>query len=230
MEISETDVSPSAYSASRNISCEIYADSVYSVNETITESHSANQMAQPQSRPTQILMENSTHTPNSSNSPNGNSLETSELTFQDACSSPDQLLDDVMNSNERLDCSDNENLERLNRKVIELINENRLSIQSNNTNSETNTSHLKNENGNASSVTMLGEQQDLTASPRIHRITGGSMRKYLRNTSRQNSQTSQSGEIISNANGESNEEHAEDSWSDEEGEDTDYKYSLRRRR
>ncbi|XP_059609188.1 mitogen-activated protein kinase kinase kinase 13-A isoform X2 [Phlebotomus argentipes] len=56
-------------------------------------------------------------------SPNGNSMSTSDITYQDACSSPD-LLDDAMNSNERLEireCSDDDHLEMLGRKVTQLI-------------------------------------------------------------------------------------------------------------
>uniref|UniRef100_A0A1L8DKN5 Mitogen-activated protein kinase kinase kinase dlk-1 n=1 Tax=Nyssomyia neivai TaxID=330878 RepID=A0A1L8DKN5_9DIPT len=56
-------------------------------------------------------------------SPNGNSMSTSDITYQDACSSPD-LLDDAMNSNERLEireCSDDDHLEILGRKVTQLI-------------------------------------------------------------------------------------------------------------
>ncbi|KAL7734417.1 hypothetical protein ACLKA6_010746 [Drosophila palustris] len=157
---------------------------------------------------------------NAASPSNGNSLSNSELTYQDACSSPDQLIDDVMNSNERLDiadcCSDNENLERLGRKVIEFINENRLSIQSNAT-----------ENGNGGSggsthTTMPPEMRDVgvNSSPCLSRCSSTQSRR----------QKNPANVIASNANGESSHEHlGEDSWSDEEGEDTDYNYALRRR-
>ncbi|XP_068149815.1 mitogen-activated protein kinase kinase kinase 13 isoform X1 [Drosophila tropicalis] len=148
---------------------------------------------------------------------NGNSLSTSELTYQDACSSPDQLLDDVMNSNERLDmtdcCSDNENLERLGRKVIEFITENRLSIQSN-TNSYTNTENGNQAGGGGGGG---GEAGDKSLDTRLE----------LRQSSSLSRRRSHSTE---NANGETQElDHDQDSWSDEEGEATDYKYALRRR-
>lgn len=65
-------------------------------------------------------------------------MTNSDLTYHDACSSPDEQLIDAMNSNERLDmreaCSDDDNLERLDRKVTEFFNENRLSLQSDNGN------------------------------------------------------------------------------------------------
>lgn len=73
-------------------------------------------------------------------SPNGNSSMTrSDITnYQDACSSPDDQLDDVVNSNEQLDTgdcltveySDDDKLKTLGRKVYEFITENRLSNQS----------------------------------------------------------------------------------------------------
>ncbi|XP_060653200.1 mitogen-activated protein kinase kinase kinase 13-B isoform X1 [Drosophila nasuta] len=171
-------------------------------------------------------------TPTDNNSPanvaspsNGNSLSNSELTFQDACSSPDQLIDDVMNSNERLDitdcCSDNENLERLGRKVIEFINENRLSIQSNAT---------ENGNGGSGVNTHTGTTPELrdvgvNSSPSLSRCSSTQSRRQKRTQLQENP----TNVIASNANGESQEHLGEDSWSDEEGEDTDYNYALRRR-
>lgn len=165
---------------------------------------------------------------------NGNSLSNSELTYQDACSSPDQLIDDVMNSNERLDitdcCSDNENLERLGRKVIEFINENRLSIQSNST-----------ENGNgghgSGSGSAGGGSVHSTAAPELRDVGVNSSPCLSRcNSTQSRRQTRQTentvnGSAVNNANGDSSHEHlGEDSWSDEEGEDTDDNYALRRRR
>ncbi|XP_017843896.1 mitogen-activated protein kinase kinase kinase 13 isoform X2 [Drosophila busckii] len=146
------------------------------------------------------------------NASNGNSLSTSELTYQDACSSPDQLIDDVMNSNERLDitdcCSDNENLERLGRKVTEFINENRLSIQSNAT-----------ENGNSGAISATELREAIAnSSPAPSRCSSTHSRRATISVT------------VSNANGECTQEQLnEDSWSDEEGEDTDYNYALRRR-
>lgn len=85
-------------------------------------------MAEPQ-RPTDFnLGQMSPPSPNN----DSNSMSTSDITYQDACSSPDQLLDDAMNSNERLkirECSDDDHLERLGRKVSEFITENRLTKQ-----------------------------------------------------------------------------------------------------
>ncbi|XP_034656483.1 mitogen-activated protein kinase kinase kinase 13-B isoform X1 [Drosophila subobscura] len=154
---------------------------------------------------------------------NGNSLSTSELTYQDACSSPDQLMnDDVMNSNERLDitdcCSDNENLDRLGRKVIEFIAENRLSIQSN-TNSNSNT-----ENGNGGG-SPLQERREAGNSPCLSRCS--STQSKRRKQPQGDNSNGPNGPSVFNANG--GEANAQDSWSDEEGETTDCKYALRRR-
>ncbi|XP_073843796.1 mitogen-activated protein kinase kinase kinase 13 wallenda isoform X2 [Musca autumnalis] len=204
-----------------------------------------------QQRIQQQAAQYNTSSPTSPNG-NGSSLTTSDVTFQDACSSPDQLLDDVMNSNERLDiadcCSDNENLERLGRKVIELINENRLSMQSSLSNNSTtghtpplstqqqqNTSQpLTPENGNSELLTTTRDALDCNQSsaavemrtPRLSRCAS-----LHRNSGRQQQppQSLSSCGDVTNANGESNEDFCNDSWSDEEGEDTDYNYSLRRR-
>ncbi|KAM8708101.1 hypothetical protein ACLKA7_015123 [Drosophila subpalustris] len=177
-------------------------------------------MAQTKVQASTPVKTNNSSPANAASPSNGNSLSNSELTYQDACSSPDQLIDDVMNSNERLDiadcCSDNENLERLGRKVIEFINENRLSIQSNAT-----------ENGNGGSggsthTTLPPEMRDVgvNSSPCLSRCSSTQSRR----------QKNPANVIASNANGESSHEHlGEDSWSDEEGEDTDYNYALRRR-
>lgn len=113
MEISEvSDVSPNALSAYRTLmntleskkEDEISASSISRVPAPITQ--------QPQS---------------SLSSPTNNNTN-SDVTFQDACSSPDQLIiDDALNSNERLDMlkvtqSDDEHLERLERQVSDFVN------------------------------------------------------------------------------------------------------------
>lgn len=290
MDVSETDISPSVcYPPSRDISMAL--DHCPQLTNTSIATITTNTTSQPIDVPQmrqqlpesqtihaqayqlmeqrlQNQMQYSTSpitiTPTS---PNGNSLTTSDLTFQDACSSPDQLLDDVMNSNERLDitdcCSDNENLERLGRKVIELINENRLSMHSttittstNNSNSNsnsitnapsnnqnqhqqqicanvativnnTNATTITAENGNSECVTGRDTTDDTIEirTPRLSRCSS-----LHRNSMRQ--QCSDMGNALNaNHSGESNEDICEDSWSDEEGEDTDYNnYPLRRRR
>ncbi|XP_017072405.1 mitogen-activated protein kinase kinase kinase 13-B isoform X2 [Drosophila eugracilis] len=211
MDVSETDISPSA-EAPRSHPIDV---PVPNHRQLPLQLQRVQKIAQAQARARSGSTSSAAGVQNPASPSNGNSLSTSELTYQDACSSPDQLIDDVMNSNERLDmtecCSDNENLERLGRKVIEFINENRLSIQSN-TNSNSNT---ENGNGGASPV----ELRDNSNSPCLSRCssTQSKRRKHPLGDNPNGS---------SNANGES---HEQESWSDEEGETTDYKYALRRR-
>ncbi|KAH8286503.1 hypothetical protein KR054_010308 [Drosophila jambulina] len=217
MDVSETDISPSAeVPRSQPIDVPNY-------RQLPLQLQRVQKMAQAQARARNVSTSSTAGAAagevNPASPSNGNSLSTSELTYQDACSSPDQLIDDVMNSNERLDitdcCSDNENLDRLGRKVIEFINENRLSIQSN-TNSNSNT-----ENGNGGSSPL--ELRESGNSPGLSRCssTQGKRRRQLLGDNT-------NGSSISNANG-SALANEQDSWSDEEGETTDYKYALRRR-
>ncbi|XP_005180653.1 mitogen-activated protein kinase kinase kinase 13 isoform X2 [Musca domestica] len=292
MDVSEPDISPSAYFATHDMAtmlnhCPVLSQAIdISLNvqrqqqfaqpqtaAAATTAAACNLIAQPRSmHHNHALSEQQQRIPQAAQynttspqaitptSPNGNgSLTTSDVTFQDACSSPDQLLDDVMNSNERLDiadcCSDNENLERLGRKVIELINENRLSMQSSLSNTSTNghtppignqantSQPLTPENGNSECLTSMHEVLDVNngstavemRTPRLsrcaglHRNSGRQQQQQPHQQQLQQSQSLASCGDVTNANGESNEEFCNDSWSDEEGEDTDYNYSLRRR-
>ncbi|GAB0097019.1 Mitogen-activated protein kinase kinase kinase [Sergentomyia squamirostris] len=141
-------------------------------------------------------------------SPNGNSMSTSDITYQDACSSPD-LLDDAMNSNERLEireCSDDDHLEMLGRQFGQI----KLGLK---------TQLITGENGNLNAfnekrgfVSVSSDSGDVTvfrASGKTPGTTAGA--KDLNN-------------------GDSRDERSNDSWTDEEGEEpSDYNYSLRRR-
>lgn len=292
MDISETDASPSAFCASREISsslinsrtiqglrlvnscqmaepqtpvCVVDYQTFIGVADNSRHLHQQQQQQQQQSSQIQtpILHQNIVQV-SSPISPNGNSssMTTSDLTFQDACSSPDQLAyDDAMNSNERLDitgcCSDDENLETLNRKVIEFIHENRL--QTTTTSSSCNTQTLTttqtstgvsvseggltqySENGNsfdrdsliyASSCKKKHNRSTYTSSCANSDLNGCETSNHQHHSPRCGGQMRhvrhQQSEL-NNANGESHEDLCDDSWSDEEGEDTDYKYSLRRR-
>lgn len=185
MDISETDASPSAFAASRELSM------------CLRENKDAFGMID-----SAIVNEEYTLR-DDNNSPNGNVMSKSDLTYEDACSSPDQL-DDAMNSNERLnirDCSDDDNLKQLGRKVSEFITENRLSIQSNHS-----------ENGNNMHDTTSGRRGFVSVNSE-NEVTlircGGSNKKIVYK---------------------SKDDRCDDSWTDEEGEDTDYNYSLRRKR
>ncbi|KAL9903369.1 mitogen-activated protein kinase kinase kinase 13 wallenda isoform 2-T2 [Glossina fuscipes fuscipes] len=254
MDVSETDFSPSVCFSPHNnpmplAHCPEIFDpqslnqkSCRQINEPRTAPvQQVDKLIQQQQQQQQQLYNSSspTITPTS---PNGNSLP--------ACSSPDQLLDDFMNSNERLDdcCSDDENLENLGRKVIELINENRLSMQTlspaTGINTTTNAITVINNhqittrgNSNVQSPATLLENGNSQIIQNDDCIKGHSVEMlsphlslcagFHRNSGRQ--QTNSDVVTVSNANGDSKEDLCEDSWSDEEGEDTDYNYSLKRR-
>ncbi len=188
MDISETDASPSAFAASRELSMCLRDNSTEALCGMIDAA---------------IVNEEYTLR-DENNSPNGNVMSHSDITYQDACSSPDQLDDaDAMNSNERL------NIRDLGRKVSEFKTENRLSIQSNHS-----------ENGNN---TVDGELYDMTPGRRgfvsvnnENEVTlircGGSNKKIVSIYKSKDDRCD------------------DDSWTDEEGEDTDSNYPLRRKR
>ncbi|XP_055708049.1 mitogen-activated protein kinase kinase kinase 13 isoform X2 [Phlebotomus papatasi] len=138
-------------------------------------------------------------------SPNGNSMSTSDITYQDACSSPD-LLDDAMNSNERLEireCSDDDHLEILGRKVTQLIT---------------------GENGNLNAY--IEKRGFISVSSDSGEVTV--FRPSGVNTFAKGTGTTAGAKDLNN--GDSRDERSNDSWTDEEGEEpSDYNYSLRRR-
>lgn len=210
----------------------------------------------------QQLKQQQPHQDNASSpvSPNGNSMTRSDITnYQDACSSPDDQLDDVVNSNEQLDVgdrlpaeySDDDNLKTLGRKVYEFITENRLSGQS--------TTPM--DNGNMMCETMTttrttGSDAKTTITTTVNKsidgVSGGTTLENRLNA--QFDTTARRGYVsVNNANSEvtvircssncSNKvigvynhnkalknDFCDDSWTDEEGEDPDYNYSLRRKR
>ncbi|XP_053954699.1 mitogen-activated protein kinase kinase kinase 13 isoform X2 [Anastrepha ludens] len=253
MDISETDISPSACFAMRDISMTLAPDTELPSYEVLYAMDRINQRqpAEPQTamqraqQPSQHLKEQQPQTDvpveaaTTPTSLNGNSMTPSDVTFQDACSSPDQLLDDVINSNERLDipdyCSSNEHLDRLGEKVIKFINENRLSIQTTTTLSnhgEVATTRLQADNGNENVSESIGTTtQDLNRQSSTERMTPrtSSVRRKPQHSLEKSVPAEAQAQAPSNANGESNEDLFDDSWSDEEGEDTDYNYGLRRR-
>lgn len=178
------------------------------------------------------------------NSPNnGNAVEdttdageavmtNSDLTYHDACSSPDeQLINDAMNSNERLDireCSDDDNLERLGRKVTKFFNENRLSLQS--------------DNGNSTTIVDGSLLYDVMSARRsLISVNGDEVtvisRSYSNgNVKAMNNYSDIKQKIMVNKlsdqdlyEDEGDDECYDDSWTDEEGDDTDH-FSLRRKR
>ncbi|XP_039962811.1 mitogen-activated protein kinase kinase kinase 13-B isoform X1 [Bactrocera tryoni] len=247
MDISEMDISPNASCAMHDISMTLAMESGLPSYEVLylTDRIKQRQSAQPQTamlcsqqplhhqndQPQQTDATAAALTPTSLN---GNSMTPLDVTFQDACSSPDQLLDDVINSNERLDlpdyCSSNEHLDRLGEKVIKFINENRLSIQtatSISNQGELATTRLQpSDNGNENTNDGNGTSSRDAALERMTPRTSSVRRKHQHTLDKPLAVEEQA---CNNANGESNEDIFDDSWSDEEGEDTDYNYGLRRR-
>lgn len=207
MDISETDGSPSPFLAQREMMtlCLKATNNHQIKNKNL--SHHNEQM-----RPIEEMQssqENANIQEPSPTSPNGNTMSTSDITYHDACSSPD-LIDDAMNSNERLEireCSDDDHLESLGRKVNNFLTENRLSIRSNHS-----------DNGNLNNI----DTADL-----IYSVSA--VKKKIINSDKKDMITiNRCGKDINNC--ESRQNMCEDSWTDEEGEDPDYNYSLRRKR
>ncbi|XP_066592561.1 mitogen-activated protein kinase kinase kinase 13 isoform X2 [Prorops nasuta] len=143
---------------------------------------------------------------------NGNPvlIETHYKMHLDLCSSPEPSNENYANGNERLkDCSDDDNLETLGRKVNEIINAKCLISPIDNGNSE-----VESQNINQSK-----EQEDTKRLPSHFCgvvISGTNMLP-----------SSETLNILCNRD----DEACEESWSDEEGEDPNYtySYSLKRR-
>lgn len=193
MEISETDGSPSPYLAALELSL------------CLRENH---QMQNSSCQITDRLTIKETI--QTDGSPNGNTMSTSDITYHDACSSPD-LIDDAMNSNDRLEireCSDDDHLETFGRNISEFISVNCLSVQS---------GQSENFNGNRIDPDMImyavGRKRSLVGETDISSLN-------------RSSQRSREKDMI-----ESHNDQCEDSWTDEEGEDPcNYNYTLRRKR
>ncbi|XP_012223311.1 mitogen-activated protein kinase kinase kinase 12 isoform X4 [Linepithema humile] len=173
MGISETDHIPNIMSSHENIS--LNATSRHSFSKQVIECLNGNPIL------------SNTHYP----------MQTS------SCSSPEPMNEHNTNGNERLkDCSDDDNLETLGRKVSEIMNANRLIVSSmDNGNGDIIISHSRNKEDSSKLSGHYVEQSDIEVR-------------------------------ISSDNTDDREDDAcEESWSDEEGEDPNYTYncSLRRR-
>ncbi|XP_076225107.1 mitogen-activated protein kinase kinase kinase 13 wallenda isoform X5 [Nomia melanderi] len=150
---------------------------------------------------------------------NGNSiLSEAHYRIQSSpCSSPEPSNENHVNGNERLkDCSDDDNLETLGRKVSEIINANRL------------ISPIDNGNCDDVIISHRGKEDSL-------KLSGHFCGIIINGTNIQQEQS----EIRTRPCTESidtlrdrEDDNCEESWSDEEGEDPSYtyNYSLRRRR
>lgn len=198
MEISETDGSPSPYLAAMELSLCLRETQKFQKNSSqITDRLTIKEIIKTDGSPT---------------SPNGNTMSTSDITYHDACSSPD-LIDDAMNSNDRLEireCSDDDHLETFGRKVSEFITVNCLSVQSGQSENLV--------NGNR----IIDPDMILYAVGRKRSLVGETDISSLNRSS----QRSREKDKIESRN-----DQCEDSWTDEEGEDPcNYNYTLRRKR
>lgn len=210
MDISETDGNPSPFIAQREM-MSLRLTQHQQLNQNLPRVHIVPQNIQQQEIHEEMQSSQENQSNPSPTSPNGNTMSTSDITYHDACSSPD-LIDDAMNSNERLEireCSDDDHLETLGRKVNDFLTENRLSIRSN-----------KSENGNV----------DNTGTDLVYSVSS-MRRKGHRGIDKSEITVNRCAGVIKDINNcESHQDLCEDSWTDEEGEDTDYNYSLRRKR
>lgn len=189
-------------------------------------------------------------------SPNNNSAMTSsgELTnYRDACSSPD-LIDeeDVMNSNERLDirdCSDDDNLNNLGRKVTEFINENcfNTNLENNCNNNINNDNHMNNSNGDSykkySNNSLTSNNNSM-----CNNNSNSNLNKKQQPQQQRGFVSVNDNDVLNNKNNSNMDNHrqhfrrrhaddddefCDDSWTDEEGDPSDpidYNYSWRRKR
>lgn len=241
MDMSETDASPSPFVASRELSMCLRDSGRGRSIEDLSQYCSGDDNSDEASpagdniKNAEYVRDEQSTLPSPVASPNGNnSMSKSDLTYQDACSSPDQL-DDAMNSNERLDerstqtrrssrssnrhhrhHDDDDNLERLGRKVNKFLTENRRSIQS--SNSDNGNNHQTASTLAAQTSTTTGDSNDSMFDVKASR------RGFISVNADSNEVT-----IIRCANG-VGDEFCNDSWTDEEGEDPDNQYLWRRKR
>lgn len=261
MEISETDCTPSPCLASRDISMclerspsPIAATTIKLARNVSTKNYRKSQY---QSSPSSFTLpqqsqlhpyqsQNETEqelTSEAISSINGNPvMTTSDLTtYHDACSSPDeQLINDAMNSNERLDirdCSDDDNLERLGRKVSEFFTENRLSLQSDNGNNSIDGGLLFDVMAARRSFISVNENDQVTVISRCPTYSTNGNVKAKNNYNSHKHKIKASNDHNYKVNDDRDDEDdddgdecCDDSWTDEEGEDPEYSYSLRRKR
>lgn len=151
------------------------------------------------------------------------------------CSKSDeQIMSDYdMNSNEQLeirDSSDEDNVEKLNRRVSEFFNENRLLHTTDNGNS-IDSRLLFSVMAARRSCISINDKDEVTVVGRGNNFrtnsTASVYNMQLHNESPNRRNSSASTYKISDLN--CNNDDGDDSWTDEEGEDSDRPYSLRRK-
>lgn len=246
MDMSETDGSPSPFVASRELAM-CLRDS--GRGRSIEDLNAATAVVDTAPPPVRRASTASRSQPAQYNcaaapvgSPNGNS---DELTYQDACSGSDRepfdAADDRANSNERLedtrtpdhdehvviDDDDDDHLERLGRRVSEFFTENRHSIQS----------AASSDNGNAPAATDISAAAAAAAAA-ADAAAQASFVDGVCGTSAATATKVRRGFVSVTGDGSevtvlrpTDDLCANDSWTDEEGEDPDNQYlGLRRKR
>lgn len=145
-------------------------------------------------------------------------------------SSDEQLMtDDYMNSNEQLDIRESSDEESLNRRVSQFFTQNALLQTDNGNGSIIDNRLLLNIMAARRSCISINDKDEVTVMSRGNsrgssfrgnsRLYGGAASTHTHDGGRRNS-------IDHNCNN----DDGDDSWTDEEGEDSDHNYSLRRRR
>lgn len=172
---------------------------------------------------------------------NGNSLVSKSMTddtvdHMNICSksNDEQIMSDYdMNSNEQLeirDSSDEDNVEKLNRRVSEFFNENRLLHTTENGNG-IDSRLLFNVMAARRSCISINDKDEVTVVSRSNTFrtnsTASVYNMQIHNDSVNRRNSSASNYKISDLN--CNNDDGDDSWTDEEGEDSDRAYSLRRK-
>lgn len=148
-----------------------------------------------------------------------------------SCSpSNEQRIYDYMNSNEQLDIresSDEDNVETLNRRVSQFFNENRLlsNVAENGNGSMIDSRRLFNVMAARRSCISINDKDEVIVMSRPSSFrTNGSIHAHTDTMSRRNSSSAYK---ISDHN--CNNDDGDDSWTDEEGEESDRAYALRRK-
>lgn len=247
MDIS-TDCSPSSLNASRDISMYLRSSPSFTISSPTIKVAKKISTRNYRNHDQEQYATDAT-------SPNDDSeMTTSNEKLNDknnCCSKSDeQLSTDYMNSNEQLDIrdsSDDDNLERLGRRVNEFISENRLSLHSDNGNGSTviDGRLLFNVMTARRSCISMNENDKVTVISRCNSYINSTNN----NTSNSNSIQPQAlvykrkdhnfnndeGDVDADNDDDDDDdngnEYCDDSWTDEEGEDSDANYtSLRRRR
>lgn len=225
-DIIRMDCSPCESSANRDLATALSA----AAHPAATISHTASRENSPS--PDQMdaaSLTNGNESCQSRMSPFGDTVDhpVNRASQQQSC---EQLIYDYMNSNEQLDIresSDEDNVEQLNRRVSEFFNENRL-LSSGGTENGNGTlidrRRLFNVMAARRSCISINDKDEVVVLSRPSSFrTSSSSNVYSDTLSRRNSS------CYKESDHNCNNDDGDDSWTDEEGEESDRGYSLRRK-